>query len=114
VACNPSLVYDAIAPLLVLIVVVVLLVVLGRLTRGALTRPDGRVFVVGLALWSVGRAVVASTWRDPNLVGPLRAEQLIDLVVILACVVVIALLARRPLELADEPERMGYAREATG
>jgi hypothetical protein len=88
--------------------------VLGRLTRGALTRADGRVFVVGLALWSVGRAVVASTWRDPNLVGPLRAEQLIDLVVILACVVVNALLARRPLELADEPERMGYAREATG
>jgi phosphatidylglycerol:prolipoprotein diacylglycerol transferase len=114
VPSHPSQVYEAIATFLVLIVVLVLLVVLGRLTRGALTRADGRVFVVGLALWSVGRAVVASTWRDPNLVGPLRAEQLIDLVVILACVVVIALLARRPLELADEPERMGYAREATG
>jgi phosphatidylglycerol:prolipoprotein diacylglycerol transferase len=46
-----------------------------------LRRADGRLFLLALAGWSVGRAIVASTWRDPVVIGPLRAEQAIDLVV---------------------------------
>ena len=54
----------------------------------SLRRADGRLFLVALAGWAVGRAIVASTWRDPVVVGPLRAEQAIDAVV---AVVTIAL-----------------------
>jgi phosphatidylglycerol:prolipoprotein diacylglycerol transferase len=47
----------------------------------SLRRADGRLFLLALAGWAVGRAIVASTWRDPVVVGPLRAEQAIDAVV---------------------------------
>jgi phosphatidylglycerol---prolipoprotein diacylglyceryl transferase len=47
----------------------------------ALRRPDGRLFLLALGGWAIGRAVVASTWRDPVVVGPLRAEQAIDVAV---------------------------------
>ena len=114
VPSHPSQVYEAIAAFLVLLVVLVLIAVIGRLTRGAVTRPDGRLFVIGLALWSVGRAVVASTWRDPTLAGPLRTEQLIDIAVILGCMVVLARLARRPVEAEDETESVEFASEVTG
>jgi phosphatidylglycerol---prolipoprotein diacylglyceryl transferase len=61
----------------------------------ALRRADGRLFLVALGLWAAMRSVVASTWRDPVVLGPLRAEQLIDLVVAagalgLAFVVIVA------------------------
>ena len=46
-----------------------------------LRRADGRLFLLALAGWAVGRAIVASTWRDPVVVGPLRAEQAIDVAV---------------------------------
>ena len=49
--------------------------------RSGLRRADGRLFAVGLAAWSVGRAAVASTWRDAAVLGPLNAEQLICLAV---------------------------------
>ena len=59
---------------------VVVLVGLLSLAPG-LRRADGRLFLLALGLWAAMRAVVASTWRDPVVVGPLRAEQAIDLVV---------------------------------
>ena len=49
--------------------------------RSGLRRADGRLFAVGLALWALGRALVATTWRDAAVLGPLRAGQLICLVV---------------------------------
>jgi phosphatidylglycerol:prolipoprotein diacylglycerol transferase len=42
-------------------------------------RPDGRLFLAALAVWALVRAIVASTWRDAPVLGPLRAEQLIAL-----------------------------------
>jgi prolipoprotein diacylglyceryltransferase len=54
-----------------------------------LRRSDGRSFVVALAGWSAIRLAIASTWRDPVAVGALRAEQAIDLVVIVGAVVVL-------------------------
>ena len=71
----PSQALEAIGVLLALGVVRAL-----ALTPG-LRRPDGRLFLVALAAWAVVRALVAATWRDPLVLGPLRAEQVIDLVV---------------------------------
>jgi prolipoprotein diacylglyceryltransferase len=59
--------------------VLVLVTVLGW--RSGLRRADGRFFAVGLAAWGLGRALVAVTWRDDAVLGPLKAEQLISLVV---------------------------------
>jgi prolipoprotein diacylglyceryltransferase len=59
--------------------VLVLVTVLGW--RSGLRRADGRLFAVGIAAWALGRAVVATTWRDQAVLGPLKAEQLICLVV---------------------------------
>ena len=39
------------------------------------------------ALWAVGRAVVAFTWRDAPVAGPFRAEQLVLVLVVLGCLV---------------------------
>jgi len=36
---------------------------------------------VGLGLWALGRGFVVSTWRDPDVLGQLNAEQLICLAV---------------------------------
>jgi phosphatidylglycerol:prolipoprotein diacylglycerol transferase len=76
-----------------------------------LRRSDGRLFLVGLALWSIGRGIVAATWRDPVVVGPFRAEQVIDLVVAVgALVIALTLIAIHrgrsddDLQQADEPE----------
>jgi len=60
--------------------IIVILIVLVSLAP-ALRRPDGRLFLLALAGWAIGRAIVASTWRDPVVAGPLRAEQVIDVVV---------------------------------
>jgi prolipoprotein diacylglyceryltransferase len=59
--------------------VLVLVTVLGW--RSGLRRADGRLFAVGIAVWALGRALVATTWRDAAVFGSLTAEQLICLVV---------------------------------
>ena len=59
--------------------VLLLVIALARLTP--LRRADGRLYAVGLGLWALGRGFVASTWRDPDVLGQLNAEQLICLVV---------------------------------
>jgi phosphatidylglycerol---prolipoprotein diacylglyceryl transferase len=73
--------------------IVVVVVVLASLVP-ALRRPDGRLFLLALAGWAVSRAIVAATWRDPVVVGPLRAEQAIDVVIAVgALAVAIVLIA---------------------
>ena len=59
--------------------VLVLVTVLGWWS--GLRRADGRLFAVGIAAWALGRALVATTWRDAPVLGPLNVEQLICLVV---------------------------------
>jgi phosphatidylglycerol---prolipoprotein diacylglyceryl transferase len=60
--------------------IVIILIILASVVP-ALRRPDGRLFALAIAGWAIGRAIVASTWRDPVVAGPLRAEQVIDVVV---------------------------------
>ena len=77
--------------------VLVLVTALGW--RSGLRRADGRLFAVGIAAWALGRAVVATTWRDEAVLGPLKAEQLICLVVsaiaIVAAVTATVVIRRR-------------------
>ncbi len=63
----------------------ILLVVL--LFAGAFARGDGRLFLVGAAGWLVVRFVVAGTWRDPEVLGPLRADQIMSLVLLIGVAV---------------------------
>ncbi|HEY3164760.1 MAG TPA: prolipoprotein diacylglyceryl transferase family protein [Candidatus Limnocylindrales bacterium] len=84
----------------VLIVVVLLLSFVPPLRR-----PDARLLLLALAGWAALRAAVASTWRDPVVVGPFRAEQAIAIVVAVAALAgafaVIAVRRGRPVD--DRP-----------
>jgi phosphatidylglycerol:prolipoprotein diacylglycerol transferase len=65
----------------------------------AVRRRDGRAFLIAIAGWSVVRFAVASTWRDPVVLGPFRAEQLIDVAVLIGSIVLLGLVvARSPAE----------------
>ena len=93
IPAHPAQLYEAVMAAIVLLVVVVL----GRFTP--LRRADGRLYLVGIGLWALGRGFVASTWRDPDTVGQLSAEQVIDLVVgatMLGIAVATTLVWRRP------------------
>ena len=74
--------------------VLLLVVALARLTP--LRRADGRLYAVGLGLWALGRGFVASTWRDPDVLGQLNAEQLICLAVATASLGSAVAITRRP------------------
>jgi phosphatidylglycerol:prolipoprotein diacylglycerol transferase len=89
VPAHPSQLYEGIGTLAVCFVVMAVLAVPG------LRRPDGRAFLIGIGLWALVRAVVGSTWRDPVVVGTLRAGQLIAIgIVILSFVGLVVLLIR--------------------
>jgi phosphatidylglycerol:prolipoprotein diacylglycerol transferase len=85
----PSQALEGVATLLLLAAMVAIV------TMPAIRRPDGRAFLVALAGWCVVRLLVAATWRDPVVVGPLRAEQAIDVVVLMAAAILAAVVARR-------------------
>jgi phosphatidylglycerol---prolipoprotein diacylglyceryl transferase len=91
IPAHPSQLYEAAAAAIVLLAVIGL----ARLTP--LRRADGRLYAVGIGLWALGRGLVASTWRDPDVVGGLSAEQLICLAVAAAMLLaaVAATLVRR-------------------
>ena len=72
----------------------------------SMRRADGRLFLLALAGWALGRAIVASTWRDLVVVGPLRAEQAIDVVVAVGSIaLVLILIVIRRGRPAEEPTR---------
>ncbi len=63
---------------------------------GAFRSRDGRAFAVALGGWAVVRFGVAATWRDPTVLGPFRAEQLLDLgIIAIAIVVYLAISLRK-------------------
>ncbi|HEU0235028.1 MAG TPA: prolipoprotein diacylglyceryl transferase family protein [Candidatus Limnocylindrales bacterium] len=68
---HPAQVYEAVAT------IVVLIVVIGILAAGGFARRDGRLFLVAIGGWAIARAAVAAAWRDPAILGPLNAGQLI-------------------------------------
>ena len=85
---HPAQAYEAVGTFLVLIVVLILDGI------GVFRGRDGRSFFIALGLWSVVRFVVAFTWRDPSVIGPLRADQILSIVVSLVAAAGFALAPR--------------------
>jgi phosphatidylglycerol:prolipoprotein diacylglycerol transferase len=82
---HPSQAYEG-------VVTLVLMMIVGALQLGGLfRRRTGTAFLVGIALWAIGRAIVASTWRDAAVLGPLRVDQLIGFGVVAGCLVILAI-----------------------
>jgi phosphatidylglycerol:prolipoprotein diacylglycerol transferase len=77
VPSHPAQVYEG---LLTLLVVLLLMVAIGV---GRFSARDGRAFFAGLGLWAIVRFAVAFTWRDPGIIGPIRADQLLSIAVLL-------------------------------
>ncbi len=97
---HPSQLYEAGLTLGVFAIVALLFAIPG------LRRPDGRAFLIGLALWAVVRLAVASTWRDPVAIGGLRIAQVLAAGLAISCLVLIGVLILR--------ERPTAAPAATG
>jgi hypothetical protein len=76
-------------------------------------RRDGAAFFVAIGLWALSRFVVAFTWRDPIVAGPLRAEQVMLLILVGLAVVGLIERSRAPLQGAT-PYRAGLADEPAG
>jgi prolipoprotein diacylglyceryltransferase len=80
VPSHPSQVYEAIATTLVVVLVGL------ALRFGAFARRDGSALLAGLAVWALGRGIVAFTWRDAMVLGPFRAEHLALAVIVVGCI----------------------------
>jgi len=78
---HPAQVYEAIGVGLAL----VLVSLASRLDP--IERRQGAALFVALALWAIVRIVVGGWWRDPAVLGPLRTEQLLALVVLIVAVI---------------------------
>jgi prolipoprotein diacylglyceryltransferase len=89
----PSIPAQAVEAIGVGIVLVVMVAVL-RLVR-RVGWEDGRGFALALAGWAIVRFIVASSWRDPAVAGPLKAEQLFDLGIVAVAALVLAWLVVR-------------------
>jgi phosphatidylglycerol:prolipoprotein diacylglycerol transferase len=97
---HPAQVYEGLGTLLVLLLMMALFAV------PAVRRPDGRAFLLALGLWAIVRLLAVSTWRDPLVVGPLRAEQVIDLAIVIGSVAGIAILIVRERPRSSPGSRM--------
>jgi prolipoprotein diacylglyceryltransferase len=80
---HPAQVYEAISTLAVLLVVAALL------AAGAFRGRNGAAFLLGIALWAIGRAVVASTWRNLPALGSLNMGQVLALAVAAGAMIVL-------------------------
>jgi phosphatidylglycerol:prolipoprotein diacylglycerol transferase len=85
---HPSQLYEAV------LVAAVAIGLMALLSAGAFARRDGRAFLVALAAWALGRTIVAGTWRDPAVLGPLRADQVLSLLLAAGCIAAMALTPR--------------------
>lgn len=91
------------AGLTALVLVVVVIALGARRSRSL----DGRIFLVGLALWAVARFAVAFTWRDPIVLGPLAADQLISLAILAGCLGLAAVMTRQGRSVEAPPTDLG-------
>jgi prolipoprotein diacylglyceryltransferase len=72
---HPSQAYESLAT------IVVLLVVAAAVTLGLFRGRNGGALLFGVGLWAGARALVAVTWRDPAVLGPLNADQVISITI---------------------------------
>ena len=83
---NPSQAYEALATGGVMLVVIALIAL------GTFRGRNGGAFLLGLGLWAIARALVASTWRDPQVIGPLNMDQVISIVIASVSLVLVVLI----------------------
>ena len=81
---HPAQAYESLAT------VVVLLVVAWFLALGTFTGRNGGALFLALGLWAIARALVATTWRDPQVIGPLRVDQVISFGIAFTALVLMA------------------------
>jgi hypothetical protein len=94
----PSQVLEGVVTLLIAIALGLALVL------GAFRSRDGRALMIGLALWAVARAVVALTWRDPEVIGPLGMGSIIALGVAVGCTIAALIMTIRPRGAPSVPD----------
>ncbi len=80
---HPAQLYEALATVVVLAGATVLI------ARGRFERRDGRLFLAVLAGWAIARTVVAATWRDAPVLGPLLAGQLLAIALAGTCIAIL-------------------------
>jgi phosphatidylglycerol---prolipoprotein diacylglyceryl transferase len=85
----PSQLLEGSVTLLITLVITLVLVL------GAFRSRDGRVLLVGLAAWAVGRALVSLTWRDPAVVGSLNMGTLIAAGIAVGLLIALAAMSAR-------------------
>ena len=83
---NPSQAYEALATGAVMLVVIMLV------TLGVFRGRNGGAFFLGLGLWAIARALVAFTWRDPQVIGPFNMDQVISIVIASVSLALMALI----------------------
>jgi phosphatidylglycerol:prolipoprotein diacylglycerol transferase len=98
VPSHPAAAYEAILGL----VAIAGLILAQRLE--VVARRDGAALFVAIGLWAVARFVVAFTWRDEAVLGPLRIDQLQSLLVAALAVVGYVERARAPLSAPGEDQ----------
>lgn len=74
-AAHPAQIYEALATLAVVIIVAWVL------AFDAFPGRNGGAFLFAIGTWAIARAIVASTWRDPAVLGPLRMDQVISIAI---------------------------------
>ena len=105
VPSHPAQLYEA------LTTAVALALVGAAMAIGAFHRRDGAALFAGLALWGLGRAVVAMTWRDAPVLGPLRVEQLVALAIAIVAVGSLLVLRRTAVRGLPLPTGTGKRNE---
>jgi len=106
IGSQPAQVYEA----LLVTLAVGGLVVASRLE--VVARRDGAAMFVALGLWAIARFLVGFTWRDSAVLGPLRTEQLLALVVLGIAIAGFVERARAPLTAVVERRPEAEARLA--
>jgi prolipoprotein diacylglyceryltransferase len=76
VPSHPAQVYEG----LLLVIAIAILMLLSRLE--VVARRDGGALFAALGLWAVVRLAVAFTWRDPAVVGGLRVDQVLSILLV--------------------------------
>ncbi len=102
----PSQAYEAI------LVALAIVVLLAASRLDVVARRDGAAMFVALTAWAVARFLVAFTWRDAAILGPLRADQVLSLVVLAAALIGFVERARAPLRGAVDTRVETRARTA--
>jgi phosphatidylglycerol:prolipoprotein diacylglycerol transferase len=98
VPSHPSQVYEA-------LLIVLAMVGLSAAQRiEVVARRDGAALFVALGLWAVARLLVAFTWRDAEVLGPLRIEQLLSVLLVVLAVAGLVERWRAPLQAVPRPD----------